>query len=120
MPKYVEIPRNDIGSEKENDWFRHCESVQIPFITVKPRSKYADVHWDYIAYSKEVDDILESLGNTLRDDAIKLFKQYANAKSRYTASGHLVWFKNLEVDSARLAASDLYDLIVDSVNRENA
>jgi hypothetical protein len=93
MPKYVEIPRNNVGSEIENDWFRHCESAQVPFITVKPRSMYADVHWDYITYSTEVDDILESLGNTLRDDAIEIFKKYANANSRYTASGHLIWFK---------------------------
>lgn len=117
MQKYVELPRNDVGSEKENDWFRHCESAQIPFITVKPRSTYADVNWDYITYSKEVDDILEKLGTTLRNDAIEIFKQYANAKSRYTASGHLIWFKNLELDSARLVASELYDLIVDSVSR---
>ena len=120
MQKYAELPKNDVGSEKENDWFRHCESTQVPFITVKPRSMYADVHWDYITYSKEVDDILENLGTTLRDDAIEIFTKYANAKSRYTASGHLIWFKNLEIDSARLAASELYDLIAGSVSRENA
>lgn len=120
MHKYVEIPRNDVGSEREDDWFRHCESAQIPFITVKPRSTYADVHWDYITYAKEVDELLESMGNTLRDDAIEIFKKYANAQSRYTASGHLIWLKNLEVESARLAASELYDLIVCSVTRENA
>lgn len=112
MDKYVEIPRTDVSAKKENEWFEHCESNQIPFITVKPRSKYADVHWDYITYSKEVDRVLEGLGNTLRDSAIDIFKQYANANSRYTASGHLVWFKNLETESARMAASELYDLIV--------
>jgi hypothetical protein len=120
MSKYIEIPRNDFGSELENDWLRHCESAQIPFITVKLRSTYADVHWDYIAYSKEVDKILESLGNTLCDDAIEIFKKYANANSRYTASGHLIWFKSLEVDNARLAALELYEAIVDSVGRDNA
>lgn len=120
MSKYIEIPRNELGFERENDWVRHCESAQIPFITIKLRSTYADVHWDYITYSKEVDDILESLGNTLRDDAIEIFKKYANAKSRYTASRHLIWFKNLEVDSARLAASELYDVIAGAVTGTNA
>lgn len=87
---------------------------------MKTRTKYADVHWDYITYSKEVDEVLEGLGTRLRDRAIDIFKQYANANSRYTASGHLVWFKNLEIESARLAASELYDLIVESVDRSNA
>jgi hypothetical protein len=120
MHKFVEIPRNDVSAEKENAWFDRCVTSQIPFIKVKTRSKYADIHWDYITYSKEVDEVLEDLGARLRDSAIDIFKQYANENSRYTASGHLVWFKNLEIESARLAASELYDLIVDSVNRSNA
>jgi hypothetical protein len=120
MTKYVEIPRNEFDAKKENEWFEHCGSSQIPFITVKPRSEYADVHWDYITYSTEVDNILEGLGTTLRDGAIGIFKKYGNAKSRYTASGHLVWFKNIEIENARLAASELYDLIDESVGQVNA
>ncbi|WP_421722005.1 hypothetical protein [Alloalcanivorax xenomutans] len=120
MDKFVEIPRTDVSAERENAWFERCESNQIPFITVKTRTKYADVHWDYIAYSKEVDEVLGGLGTRLRDNAIDIFKKYANANSRYAASGHLVWFKNLEIESARLAASELYDLIAESVNRSNA
>jgi hypothetical protein len=120
MTKYIEIAKSEAGFERENDWFKHCESAQIPFITVKLRSKYADVHWDYIAYSKGVDEILEGLGNTIREGATELFKKYANTKSRYSVNGHLIWFKNLEVENARLAAGELYELIVASVSRGNA
>ncbi|MCK7546318.1 hypothetical protein MLC59_19370 [Marinobacter bryozoorum] len=120
MEKYVELSDTSSDFAKENVWLEHCELKQIPFITVKTRSKYADVHWDYITYSNEVDEILESIGTTLRDSAVEIFNQYASKKSRYTASGHLVWFKNLEIEQAREAASDLYDLVVRSIERNSA
>lgn len=120
MEKYVELSDASSDFAKESAWLDHCELNQVPFITVKTRNKYADVHWDYIAYSNEVDEILESLGTTLRDGAVEIFNRYAGKKSRYTASSHLVWFKNLEVEQAREAASELYDLVVKSIERQSS
>lgn len=119
MKKYAEIPKNDVGAKVENAWFESCREREVPFITVKSRTKLADVHWDYIAFPAEVDKALEILGTKLRDDAIAIFKKYANKRSQYTANGHLVWYKNLEIQQAKFAAEELYDLIVAHINGAN-
>lgn len=119
VKKYAEIPNNDVGANVENAWFESCREREVPFITVKSRTKLADVHWDYIAFPTEVDKTLESLGTKLRDDAIAIFKKYANKRSQYTANGHLVWYKNLEIQQAKCAAEDLYDLIVAYIHGAN-
>ncbi|TPQ28968.1 hypothetical protein [Methylomonas koyamae] len=116
MKKFVEVPLNDVTSKIENAWFQTCRERKVPFITVKNKTKYADVHWDYIAYPTEVDVILDSLGNQLRDSAIEIFKKYANNKSEYSVNGRLIWYKNLELTKAILAAEELYDLIVSCID----
>jgi len=86
--------------------------VEVPFITLKIITKFADVHWDYIAYQPEVDKILNSLDGQLRDGAITIFKKYANSRSEYKANDLLVLFKGIDIPKARLAAEELYDLVV--------
>ncbi|MCC4118796.1 hypothetical protein LLG90_25925 [Aromatoleum toluclasticum] len=117
MKKYVEIPKNDVDSKVENAWFGTCRKNNIPFITLKSRTKLADVHWDYISYPTEVDRILKGLDGQLRDGAIAIFKKYADSRSEYTANDLLVWFKNLEIPKAKLAAEELYDLVAGYVER---
>lgn len=111
MKKYAEIPRNDVDHRAENAWFMACQENKVPFITVKVRTKLADVHWDYIAYPTEVDEFLDGLGNQLRESAISIYTKYADSRSECNASDKLVWFRNLEIYKARLAAEELYDLI---------
>ena len=115
MNKYVEIPKNDINSNAENAWFKTCKENNIPYITLSIRTKFADVHWDYITYPMEVDEILEQLGDSLTNKVIEIFNEYANEKSKYSVNNHLVWFKNLEIEQAKLAAADLHNLIAESV-----
>jgi hypothetical protein len=115
MKKYVEIPNRDKSTEAENTWFFKCESNKTPFITLKRRTKFADVDWDYITYPKEVHYILDELGTQLRDEAIEIFHKYRNKKSKYRANGVLVSYRNLELSNARLAAEELYDLIVSQI-----
>lgn len=112
MQKYVAVPKNDVKAKAENAWFEICRKNRIPFITLKNRTKFADVHWDYIAYSTEVDKIFNAANGQLRDGAIAIFKKYANSKSKYEANDFIVWFKNLEIPKAKLAAEELYDFIV--------
>jgi hypothetical protein len=112
MQKYVEVPKNDVKSKVENAWFENCRESNVPFITLKIITKFADVHWDYIAYQPEVDKILNSLDGQLRDGAITIFKKYANSRSEYKANDLLVLFKGIDIPKARLAAEELYDLVV--------
>lgn len=111
MKKYVEVPKNDLQAKEENAWFEICRKNSIPFITVKNRTKFADVHWDHITYSPDVDKILNAGNGQLRDGAIAIFKTHANSKSKYEANDLIVWFKNLEISKATLAAEELYDFI---------
>lgn len=111
MQKYVEVPKNDLKKITENAWFEICRKNSIPFVILKSRSKLADVHWDHIAYPSEVDRILNMLNGQLRDGAIAIFKKYASSRSEYEVNDLLVWFKNLEIPKAKLAAEELYDLI---------
>lgn len=119
MQKYVELPKNDLNAKAENAWFEVCRKNSIPFITLKNRTKFAEVHWDHITYSPEVDKVLNAFDGQLRDGAILIFKKYANSKSEYEASDLLVWFKNLEIPKAKLAAEELYDLIAGYIERNS-
>ncbi len=111
MQKYVDVPRNDMNAEVKNSWFQICRNKSIPFITLKSRAKFADLCWDYITYSPEVEEVLNSSNGQIRDGAIVIFKRYANKKSKYVASDLIVEFKNIDISKARLAAEDLYDFI---------
>lgn len=120
MQKYVVVPKNDLKAKTENAWFEMCRKNSIPFITLKNRAKFSDVHWDYIAYSPEVEKVLNAANGQMRDGAIEIFKKYANSKSEYEANDLIVWFKNLELPQAKLAAEELYDFIVAYLeSREN-
>lgn len=112
MQKYCEIPKNDVKAKAENAWFQTCRKNNTPFITVKARTKFADVDWDYIAYAPEVDKVLNAGNGQVRDGAIAIFKKYANPKSQYEANDLIVRFANLEIPQAKLAAEELYDFIV--------
>jgi hypothetical protein len=116
MDKFVEVPKNDVKAKIENSWYQSCRERKVPFITVKSRTKLADVHWDYITYPPEVEKVLKDLGVQLRDAAIAIFNKYADNRSEYTASEYLVSYKNLEIPKAKLAAAELYDLIVGYVD----
>lgn len=111
MQKYVEVSKRDLKSKAENAWFETCRDNSIPFIKLKNKTKFSNVYWDYIAYSPEVDKVLNAANGQLRDGAIVIFKKYANSKSGYEANDLIVSFKNLENSKAKHAAEDLYDLI---------
>ena len=70
------------------------------------------VHWDYITYSDVVDDHLNRIGNTVFNRALEIFNKYAGPKSHFVSNGRLIWFKDMGLSEARLAAAELYDLIV--------
>ena len=88
-----------------------CQERKVPFITVKRRTKYADVHWDYITYPTKLDALLHSLDGALRDKAKEIYLRCSNSKSHFVGSDQLIWFRDIEVSRADAAANELYDLI---------
>lgn len=74
MRKYFELPKNDVQSEANNAWFEYCRTQAIPFITLRCRTKLADVEWDYIAYPPEIDNAFKNLDGELRDKAILILR----------------------------------------------
>lgn len=119
MEKYFELPKNDVQSRAQNEWFKICRNNVIPFIVLRSRTKFADVSWDYITYSPEIEKILNALNGQLRDGAIAIFNKYANSRSKYQANDLIVSFENIEIPKAKLAAEELYDLIADYVERSH-
>lgn len=117
MEKFIEVPKNDVNHAPENDWFQKCRIEKIPFITLKARTKYADVHWDYISYPTELDSVLDVFEDQIQDGAMKIFKNYAtDTKADFSISSRLITFRNIEISKAKLAAIDLFDLINGFVN----
>lgn len=116
MQKFVGIPKKNKGHEKENLWFEKCQREKTPFITIKTRTKLADVHWDYITYPTEVDLHLQANEEDITQRAIEIFKKHANKRSEYQVSSGLVYFNDLETQKARLAAAELYDLVTETVS----
>lgn len=119
MRKFVEIKGMDIERSAENAWYQQCEKNQVPFIKINTSrgTKLTEVHWDYITYCTSLDDLMQETADDFSEAATGIFNRYANPRSSCDISinGSLVWFYNLETEKARLAASELYDLIVSRV-----
>jgi hypothetical protein len=119
MQKFVEVRSNEKGHDKENIWFDKCRRDKTPYITLKARVKLANVHWDYIAYPSEMDLNFDKHKDFIVKKAVEIFNKYASSKSDYRISSGLVYFNDLELSNARLAAMELYDLVGEVVNFEN-
>lgn len=109
--KFVEIPSAKKSNDKIDDWFDHCRRKQIPYITVKTRTKFANIHWDYISYDAEIDSILCKNENLIKDGVRQVVKKYLNENTSYSANCNLIYVDNIHLTDARMAAEEIYDLI---------
>ena len=114
MEKFVEITRKDKGFDKENSWYRFCEKQRIPFITIKVRSKLADVQWDYMPYPLSIDKALFAQHERIETQMSAIYERYASKDTWFGAGPGVISFGNLDVDNAREVASGLYDIIVEA------
>jgi hypothetical protein len=109
MQKFVEVSDN-IGPQ--NDWYIKCQREQIPCVIVEKRKKYATVRWEHNSLPPSMDILVAASHEKYLDDLTGIFNRYCNAKSRDRSSGRPVEFVDLEIDKARLAANELYDVAV--------
>jgi hypothetical protein len=114
MEKFVEITRKDKGFDKENSWYGHCEKQRIPFITIKARTKLADVQWDYMSYPPSIDKALFSQYERIKAQMSVIYDRYASKDTWFGAGPGVISFGNLDIDNAREIASELYDVIVEA------
>ncbi|MBK7720397.1 MAG: hypothetical protein IPJ36_17895 [Simplicispira sp.] len=52
VAKFAEV-KSGQDNDAKNDWFKHCQSTETPYIIITKRTKFADVLWDHISYSEK-------------------------------------------------------------------
>jgi len=107
--RFLECKNED--SESENKWFRHCESHCIPFVVVRHRNKYAEVHWDCISLAYGADAVISENGHAVCDQLSELFHRFASKKSKCQYSAYTGSFDNLERGNAVSAAAQVFDIL---------
>lgn len=110
--KFVELTRfNNKKHSTENDWFRHCSNMSIPYVTMHIRGSLADVHWDYMAYNTDIDEPLFALAPKIHSQAQKIYEPYATEDSWISLGPGVISFRHLSIINARNAAEGLFDII---------
>lgn len=110
---FLQCKNGDIQSE--NQWFEHCRLRRIPFVVVRRRRKYAEVHWDCISFPHSADDIIAQNSGAICDRLLELFRRFANRKSKYLFSAHTGSFDNLFPGDAELPATEIQEILSASV-----
>ncbi len=110
-PKFKKYHSNDMDSQ--NNWFQYCCDNQTPFISVMYRTKLADVHYDYISYDLDKDELLEPHDWEIHQNVLRIFcKHSTNKRSDVVFSGwHVIMIKDVTIEAAEKIAAELYDLI---------
>ena len=116
MPqKYIELARfNNKGHSAENDWFRHCTEKAIPYITVHIHGNLADVQWDYINFSTQVDAELFAQAPQIQSKAKAIYEPIATETSWISLGPGVISFKNVSIWDAKSAAEQLFDVILNA------
>ena len=116
MPKkFIELARfNNNDHSTENDWLRHCTEKAIPYITVHLHGNLADVQWDYINFSTQVDAQLFAQAPQIQSKAKAIYEPIANETSWISLGPGVISFKNLSIWDAKNAAEQLFDVISDA------
>lgn len=97
-------------TSKFNIWFNLCSKQQIPYITIKNRTKYSSIEWDYINLNPELDKIFIDNSEDNRKDFLTIFKKFANNKSEYTLSNLTFLAEKIPVENAEKFAEELFDI----------
>ena len=95
----------------ESDWFHACREAGKPYVVIRTGEKTADVMWDYVTLPPRYDDILIANEELLKEQAIAIFQKHASIKSSVRVKATIVFFDNLSIPKAKLAANELYALI---------
>lgn len=95
----------------QSDWFHACRETGKPYVVVRTSERTADVMWDYVTLPPVCDDILVAKEGLLKEQAIAIFQKHASVDSSVRVKATIVFFDNLPIPEAKLAANELYALI---------
>ena len=95
----------------QSDWFHACREAKKPYVVVRTGEKTADVMWDYVTLPPSYDNILMANKKILKEQVIAIFEKHASIESSVRAKSTMVFFDNLSISKAMLAANELYALI---------
>lgn len=95
----------------ESDWFHYCRETCKPYVVVRTAEQTADVMWDYVTLPPSYDKVLFEKGPEMQEQAISIFEKHATKNSSVRAKPTVVFFDNLPIDKAKLAANELFALI---------
>jgi len=95
----------------QSDWFHYCRKTAQPFVVVRTGEQTADVMWDYVTLPPSFDKVLFERGMEIKEQAAAIFQRHATAQSSVRAKPTVVYFDNLPIDRAKLAANELFAFI---------
>jgi hypothetical protein len=95
----------------QSDWFHACREARKPYVVVRTSENTADVMWDYVTLPPSYDKVLMDNEKLLKEQAIAIFQKHASIESSVRAKATIVFFDNLTISKAKLAANELYALI---------
>lgn len=98
-----------------NAHFEACKRKQVPYVLCLRRRTKADVEFDHISFEKDVDHILEQRAQEIRESAVEIFTRHKTKGSSFVISAHVMSMRGLKIESAELAAADLYKMICDAI-----
>jgi hypothetical protein len=112
---HLSVKKDDIDSI--NRHYEECKKAQEPYVICKRRRTKADVDFDHILFDKSVDNVLKDNREEIVSKAIEIFNKHSSKGAKYNVSAGVISFRNLEVNQAEQAASEVFDMISEVVNR---
>ena len=112
---HLSVKQDDINSI--NKHYEECKKSQKPYVICKRRRTKADVDFDHISFDKPVDNDLNDNHEEIVSKAIEIFKKHETKGAKYNVSACSISFSNLEINQAEQAASEVFYMILEVVNR---
>lgn len=95
----------------QSDWFHYCRETAKPYVVVRTGEQTADVMWDYVTLPPSYDRMLFEQGKEIQAQAATIFHRHATPQSSVRAKPTVVFFDNLPIDGAKIAANELFAFI---------
>lgn len=108
---FVSITSKSDDYNQINTWLRQCQKSGTPYITIKTKTKFADVNWDYINLSHEAEECLRNNSKEIKNGLVSFYHKFANEQSSYSINEFTAEYKKIEIGNAEKLASEVFEFI---------
>ena len=108
MEKYLIITTPDPEYRKSNRWFDQCEREHRPFVKIVKKTRYYELHWDYISLCAK--GRFEMTKEGLEQSHAFMCRHWP-LKRPFWYYGSVGSIPKLTLEQARKAAVEIYDLL---------